>query len=67
MVTTAIALERFRLDRGSYPEKLLELVPDYLINAPIDPWDGAELLHYTIRPAGRPAVWSIGEDRKDEC
>ncbi|MGK0186864.1 MAG: hypothetical protein ACI9R3_002648 [Verrucomicrobiales bacterium] len=61
LASTAIALERFRIDNGHYPETLTELVPEYLADPPIDPWNGEQLLRYNIRPAARPALWSIGE------
>lgn len=35
------ALEKFKADHGSYPEKLTELVPDYLPESPTMP-DGLE-------------------------
>ncbi|MDA0812488.1 MAG: hypothetical protein O3C21_08905, partial [Verrucomicrobia bacterium] len=49
-----------------YPETLDELVPVYLAKPPIDPWSGQQLIHYTLRPGGRPALWSIGENQEDD-
>jgi hypothetical protein len=66
LASTAIALELFKMDTGVYPKALSELVPEYLADLPVDPWDGEQLLHYSIRPAGRPALWSIGENQTDE-
>ncbi|MEZ5326154.1 MAG: hypothetical protein R3F19_13975 [Verrucomicrobiales bacterium] len=66
LTSTAIALELFHSDNGSYPKSLSGLVPGYLADPPIDPWDGEQLLHYTIRPGGRPALWSIGENQVDD-
>ncbi|MGK0185028.1 MAG: hypothetical protein ACI9R3_000802 [Verrucomicrobiales bacterium] len=66
LCATAIALERFQFQHGSYPESLIQLVPDFLSEAPVDPWHGEALLHYSIRPGGLPALWSIGENRTDE-
>ena len=37
---TAVALRRFRIDRGTYPARLDELVPGYLKAVPIDPYAG---------------------------
>ena len=37
---TAVALRRFRIDRGAYPARLDELVPGYLKAVPIDPYAG---------------------------
>jgi hypothetical protein len=36
----AVALRRYRLDRGSYPDDLSALVPTYLSRLPIDPVTG---------------------------
>jgi hypothetical protein len=36
----AVALRRFRLDRGSYPDDLSALAPGYLASVPIDPFTG---------------------------
>jgi hypothetical protein len=36
----AVALRRFRLDRGRYPDALAELAPQYLAQVPIDPFTG---------------------------
>jgi hypothetical protein len=36
----AVALRRFRLDRGSYPDELSALAPEYLSRVPIDPFTG---------------------------
>jgi hypothetical protein len=36
----AVALRRFRLDRGKYPDALADLAPQYLAQVPIDPFTG---------------------------
>lgn len=36
----AVALRRFRIDRGHYPDVLSALAPAYIANAPIDPFTG---------------------------
>lgn len=66
LCATAIALERYQFQHGSYPDSLTQLVPELLSEAPVDPWHGEALLHYSIRPGGRPALWSIGENQTDE-
>jgi hypothetical protein len=40
---TAVALRRYRLDHGSYPDRLPQLVPQYLPWVPIDPFTGRPL------------------------
>jgi hypothetical protein len=36
----AVALRRFRIDHGTYPDKLSALVPAYVGGVPIDPFTG---------------------------
>jgi len=36
----AVALRRFRLDHGRYPDTLSDVAPAYLANVPIDPFTG---------------------------
>lgn len=36
----AVALRRFRVDRGGYPDSLTELAPQYLAKVPVDPFTG---------------------------
>jgi hypothetical protein len=43
MAETAVALRRYRLDRGSYPDALSQLVPQYLPWVPLDPFTGRPL------------------------
>ncbi len=60
----AVAMTRYRLDHGSYPEKLDLLVPDYLDEIPRDPFDGQP-----IRMTHKDDAWtiySIGPDGKDD-
>jgi hypothetical protein len=47
----AVALRRFRLDRGTYPDDLSVLVPAYLDRLPVDPYTGAPP-EYARRGAG---------------
>jgi hypothetical protein len=59
-----IALERFRLANGRWPREHAE-VAALLAGPPLlDPFDGAPL-RFVIRE-GRPVVYSIGADRKDD-
>jgi hypothetical protein len=60
----AVAMTRFRIDRGSYPSKLEELVPTYLEEIPADPFDGKPLR--LISKDGQWIVYSIGPDGKDD-
>jgi hypothetical protein len=55
----AVALRRFRLDRGVYPDDPSVLVPRYLASLPIDPYTGRPPVYarqgagFTLRPTGR--------------
>lgn len=61
----ACALERFQLDRRTYPDDLAELVPAYLDRVPTDVIDGA-FLRYTRPPEGRYRLWSVGWNEHDD-
>ncbi|MFN7971928.1 MAG: hypothetical protein U0166_06205 [Acidobacteriota bacterium] len=53
LARTAIALSRYHLDHGAYPDSLAELVPGYLPSTPADPFaDGA--FSYADRRHGIP-------------
>ena len=40
LASTAVALRRYRLERGSYPEGLTEVAPFFLPQVPVDPFTG---------------------------
>jgi hypothetical protein len=60
----AIAIELYRRQNGKAPERLDELVPDFLPAMPIDPFDG-QPLRYIVR-ANECVIYSIGKDLKDD-
>ena len=60
----ALAIERYRLARGSLPKELADLVPRYIDKVPIDPFDGKPLRYKLTEPGY--IVYSIGEDGTDE-
>jgi len=60
-----IALERYRLRYGKSPERLDQLVPEFLPEVPRDICDG-QPLRYQILPDGGVHVWSIWPSCKDE-
>ncbi|MCK4298670.1 MAG: hypothetical protein KAX80_04015, partial [Planctomycetes bacterium] len=43
LARTALALERYRLKQGRYPDALTDLTPDLLPDVPLDPFDGKPL------------------------
>jgi hypothetical protein len=61
---SAIAIERYRRVHGEAPEKLDQLVPEFLDQPPVDPFDGAPL-RYRV-DAGGYKVYSIGPDGIDQ-
>jgi len=60
----AIAAERFRLANERWPKDLAELVPAYLQQVPVDPYDGKPL-RLRFMPEGL-LVYSIGPDCQDD-
>jgi hypothetical protein len=65
LAQTACALERHRIDIGSYPERLETLVPRWLEVLPVDPMD-QQPLRYARVGADRFRLWSIGGNAKDD-
>jgi hypothetical protein len=60
----AMAVERFRRDRGNVPTALSDLVPQYLNDVPVDPFSGRPLL---FRPsADAYTIYSVGPNQKDD-
>jgi hypothetical protein len=71
-----IALFMFRRDQGAYPERLSELVPDYLESVPVDPYSRQPFRYeaagldlplrdfansgFTRIEANTPLFWSVG-------
>lgn len=64
MAGLACALERYRIANSRYPERLEELVPQFIRKLPHDPCDG-QAFRYRIVPGGY-LLYSIGMDRKDD-
>jgi hypothetical protein len=60
----AVAVERFRLAKGRWPEKLTDLAPDYLATVPLDPFDGKPVRFK--RQKDGVVVYSIGPDGTDD-
>jgi len=63
MARTAVAIERFRLTEGDLPGDLATLVPDYLDQVPIDPFDGQPIRYRRTEPGYR--LYSVFEDGED--
>ena len=65
VIITAIALKRFLLKHGNYPERFSELTPEFLASVPLDPVDG-QPLRYRRNAGGTFLLYSIGGDGKDD-
>lgn len=63
-IATVLAVRLFKMEKGRYPQSLDELVPEYLENVPLDPFD-LKPLRYRKRQ-GKWIVYSIGPDGKDD-
>jgi hypothetical protein len=62
--SVGLALERHRLAKSSWPEKLTDIAPEFLTRAPVDPFDGKPLRYKT--KADGVVVYSIGPDGTDD-
>jgi hypothetical protein len=65
LTVAAIALKRYRLRHGDWPERLDQLVPDYLKGVPTD-WFGTGPLKYRRNADGTFLLYSVGKDRRDD-
>ncbi len=64
LAATALAVERFRRERGRLPGELKELTPQFLDAVPTDPFDGAPL-RYRLLPRGY-IIYSVDADGHDD-
>ncbi|MEN6424512.1 MAG: hypothetical protein ABFE13_04060 [Phycisphaerales bacterium] len=60
---TALAVERHRLATGNVPGQLADLVPKYMEQVPIDPFDGQPIRYRRTEPGY--VLWSVMDDGKD--
>jgi hypothetical protein len=65
LLVVALALERYRLRQGAYPESLDALPPDLLPSRPLDFMDGKPL-RYRRDEQGRFILYSAGQDCQDD-
>lgn len=65
LTIAALAIERHRRKHGHLPAKLADLVPAFVAAVPVD-WMDGQPLRYRVNPDGSYALWSIGEDLKDD-
>jgi hypothetical protein len=65
LARVAIALERYRLAHGQFPETLDALAPQFLETVPHDIING-EPLHYRREAYGQFVLYSVGWNEKDD-
>ena len=61
----AFAIERFRIARGALPEKLTELVPDFVAVLADDIYSGKPMI-YRRNDSGGFSLYSVGSNRTDD-
>lgn len=61
---TMLALEAYRRDRGTYPQQLKNLVPEYLPRLPIDYLDSQPLRYRSLQ--NDYLLYSVGTNGKDD-
>ncbi|HEV2947227.1 MAG TPA: hypothetical protein VGX70_07610 [Gemmataceae bacterium] len=59
-----VAVERYRLANGRWPERLEDLVPAYLSKIPIDLFDGQPLRFRRLKDG--VIIYTVGEDQEDD-
>jgi hypothetical protein len=65
LARAALAVERYRLATGALPATLDALVPQYLKEVPLDPFDGRPI-RYALQPSGY-ALYSVDTDGRDNA
>jgi hypothetical protein len=65
LARTAVALERYRLAHGEYPETLDALAPQFIEKVPHDVV-GGQPLHYRRTPDGQFVLYSVGWNETDD-
>jgi len=66
LARTAIAVERYRLAKNHLPERLDELVPEFLDAIAPDYFADGRPISYRIKDNGEFVVWSWGRDGDDD-
>jgi hypothetical protein len=66
LLKAEIALRKYRLDTGEFPQRLNDLVPNFMSTLPTDPYDvkGGPLCY--SRTADGFLLYSVGYDRDDD-
>ncbi len=64
MAVTSAALSAWRTDHGQFPERLADLVPEYIDELPLDPIS-RQPLGYRRHDTYGFVLWSVGDDAVD--
>jgi hypothetical protein len=64
LLTCGLALRAYCAENGNPPEKLADLVPEYLTEVPRDPYSGKPLVYR--RDAKGYVLYSVGSDGRDD-
>ncbi len=64
LLICGLALRAYSVEKGHPPEKLADLVPEYLPEVPEDPYSGTRLV-YRRNPTGY-VLYSVGPDGRDD-
>jgi hypothetical protein len=65
MGVIACALERHKIEKGSYPNELKALIPKFVAELPRDVING-QPFRYRLNPDGNYLLYSVGWDERDE-
>jgi len=60
-----LAMHRYRLEHGRFPDSLDKLAPDFVAIVPLDPFDGKPM-RLARDAEGRLVVYSVGPDLSDD-
>ena len=64
LIEVAFGLAAYRVEKGSYPERLSDLTPSFVASVPKDFFDNDADLHYRREGAGY-LLYSVGPNGKD--
>ena len=64
LAITALAVERYRLAKGNLPQRLEQLVPQYLTQIPTNPFNDNPIRYKQTNPGY--ILYSVGEDGEDD-
>ncbi len=58
---TILGIKAYKNDNGNYPSSLNDLIPHYLSDVPVDPFDGKALKYSSMNKV----IYSVGKDLQD--